>query len=66
MSSNILKGKLVEKNVTYKDCATALDVSITTFTKKINNPSSFSIEEANKLANYLKLSKEERINIFLA
>ncbi len=40
-----LKGKLIEKELTYKDCATAIGISVTSFSKKVNGSSKFYIEE---------------------
>ena len=63
---NVLKGKLVEKGKTYAECADALIVSVTTFSDKMNGKSKFSVEEANTLSNYIGLTGEERIDIFLS
>ncbi len=63
---NVLKGKLVEKDKTYAECADALLVSVTTFSDKMNGKSRFNVDEANTLSNYLNLSAEERIDIFLS
>lgn len=65
MNIDKLKGKLVEKKKTYEDCAKALNVSITTFSNKMNGRGSLYIEEVNTLSNYLELSNEEKIEIFL-
>ena len=65
MNTDKLKGKLVEKKKTYEDCAKVLGVSITTFSNKMNGRGSLYIEEVNTLSNYLELSNEERIEIFL-
>ena len=63
---NILKGKLVEKEKTYAECAKILFISTTAFSDKMNGRSSFRVDEANALSNYLDLSQEERIDIFLS
>ena len=60
-----LKGKLVEKGLTYKDCATAIGISVTSFSKKMNGTSKFYVEEAICLSKILSLTTEEKINIFL-
>ncbi len=60
-----LKGKLIEKELTYKDCATAIGISVTSFSKKVNGSSKFYIEEASLLSKMLELTKDEKIDIFL-
>lgn len=62
---NALKGKLVEKNKRYYECANQLGISVTTFCDKMNGKSKFNVEEANALANFIGLSDEEKVNIFL-
>ena len=62
---NVLKGKLTEKNATYADCAKELGISITTFSKKMNGQSKFTVDEANKISCFINLSGAEKINIFL-
>lgn len=65
MNINKLKGKLVEKTVTYADCAEVIGVSVTTFSNKMNGTSKFYVEQAQVLSEFLKLSNSERIDIFL-
>lgn len=65
MNKDKLKGKLVEKKKTYEDCANALGVSITTFSNKMNGKGSLYIEEVNTLSNFLELTDNEKIEIFL-
>lgn len=60
-----LKGKLVEKGLTYKDCASAIGISVTSFNNKMNGISKFYIEEVVILSNILALTSEEKIDIFL-
>lgn len=60
-----LKGKLVEKRLTYKECASVIGISVTSFSKKINGSSKFNIDEVICLSNILSLTPEEEINIFL-
>lgn len=64
MENRKLKAKLVEMSKTYSDCANAIGISLTSFTKKMND-NKFLIDEATKLADYLNLSDEERCYIFL-
>lgn len=63
---NVLKGKLLENGKTYLDCATVLGISISAFNEKMNGKTKFNIEEANSLANFINLSKDERLNIFFS
>lgn len=60
-----LKGKLVEKKITYEECAKAIGMSTSTFNSKINTTSTFDIEEAKKICDFLELNDEERAHIFL-
>ena len=62
---NKLKGKLIEKNKKYIECANELGISITTFSDKMNGKRKFNVEEANTLANYIGLSDKEKVDIFL-
>lgn len=65
MNLNKLKGVIREKEKTYEACAKTLDISKTAFSNKINGASKFFVEEINVLADYLQLTNEERIEIFL-
>ena len=65
MNTDKLKGKLVEKKRTYEECSKAIGVTITTFSNKMNGNSKFYVEEINNLSNYLGLTIEEKIDIFL-
>lgn len=65
MNIDKLKGKLVEKRKTYEDCSKHLSITITSFSNKMNGRSKFYVDEINKLSNFLKLSNQEKIDIFL-
>lgn len=65
MNTDKLKGKLVEKRKNYNECSKALGITITAFSNKMNGHSKFNIEEVNSLANYLNLTNQEKIDIFL-
>lgn len=65
MNCNKLKGKLIEKGMTYEDCSTILNISITAFSNKMNGKSVFTVPEANKLSNALDLDNIEKCEIFL-
>ena len=60
-----LKGLLVEKRKIYKDCALALGISENQFRKKINGEVDFWVSEAVTLSNFLGLTNEEFILVFL-
>ncbi len=42
MKVDILRGKMVEKRMTYKDCSRYLNITTTTFSKKMNGQSKFT------------------------
>lgn len=60
-----LKGYLVEKDVSYADCAKATDMSITSFSNKLNGKSNLDIVEINKLVEFLGMPIELATEIFL-
>lgn len=64
--NNKLKGKLVEYKKTYEECAKAINVSKTTFSKKINGQTDFTAIEVKKLIDFLELESREAIEIFLS
>lgn len=66
MKSNKLKGKLVEKGKSQEECAKAIGNSLYTFNQKINGKTSFKLEEAEKLGNFLEMTEEEKLDIFLS
>lgn len=65
MNLDKLKGKLVENKKTYADASQFLGVSITTFTKKMNHQTAFTVIEAKALCEFLGLNDEEFKIIFL-
>lgn len=65
MNLDKLKGKLVEKKKTYRDCAKYLDISVATFNLKMNGKSKWYVEEINELSEYLGLTLAEKVEIFL-
>ena len=65
MDIDKLKGKLVEKKKTYKDCSKYLGITIASFSNKMNNKSKFYIDEINQLSKLLELTNQEKIDIFL-
>ncbi len=66
MKLDKLKGKLKERKLTYADVAKALNVSVTTVNSKMNGETRFYAEEIRMLSQLLKLTDEEKIDIFLS
>lgn len=64
MENTKLKGILREKKYTYKDICTKIDMSVTTFNKKIND-GKFTVLEAKAISKELRLTPEESTDIFL-
>lgn len=65
LQSQKLKGAILEKKLTYEKCAKHLDISITAFCNKVNGRTEFTCVEVSRLSNLLKLSDNDKINIFL-
>ncbi len=65
MNTDKLRGYIVEKRKTYSDCAKATNMSITSFSNKMNGKSTFDIVEINDLIQYLNMPQELATNIFL-
>lgn len=61
-----LKGKLREKEKTYKDCAKVLGCSVTTVSNKMQGKIPFDCWEAEQISNWLHLTNMERVDIFLS
>lgn len=59
-----LKGKLIEKDMTYKDVSKVLNISNTTVHSKLNGQTKFTCEEAETLSKALGLTASESIDIF--
>ena len=59
-----LRGILSEKKKRYYECASALGISVTSFSSKMNEKSKFSVPEANALSDFLELSDEDKLLIF--
>lgn len=60
-----LKGIIREKGKNYVQCSNSIGKSIASFNSKINGRTSFSIEELNDLGDYLEMTDDEKIEIFL-
>lgn len=65
MNVDKLKVKLFEKGKTYADVAKVLDISITAVANKMNKKSKFDCAEATIISDWLKLSFQDRGDIFL-
>ena len=55
MSYAKLKGRMREKNITQDDIASILEISMQSVNAKLNGRSSFTIPEAQKIAEALEL-----------
>ena len=63
---NLLKAKLIEKNVGVIELCNELGICETTFYRKLSRDGDFSRFEINQITKALQLSKEERDKIFFA
>jgi len=64
-NTQMLKGKIVEKNLTLKKVAELVNISRASFYRKIKSGGNdFSIGEALKIANILSLTRNEASSIF--
>ena len=63
-----LKALLRYRGIPYRELAEILDITITTFSNKINekNGSQFNRGEIAKMAAYLNMTQEERDRFFFA
>lgn len=66
VKKNLLRGKIAEKETNYIECSKAINVTKTTFSKKMNGHTDFSVEQASLLSDYLGLTQSEKIDIFLS
>ncbi|MDO5293354.1 MAG: DUF739 family protein [bacterium] len=66
MNFNKLKGKIVERQLTYQQCADAIEISTASFSNKMNGSKRFWYDEISKLSDLLDLSNDEKIDIFLS
>lgn len=65
MNSSKLKIKMLETNISIKDVADALNISMQALYKKINGETNITIEDVRKIKNILNLNDEEVKEIFL-
>lgn len=62
--TNKLKALIVEQGLTQNKVAKAIGIDKTTLSRKINNSTPFTIEEAKQIAKLLKMSGEQATEIF--
>lgn len=65
-NQNLLKAKLIEKDVSVLELCNELGICETTFYRKLSRDGDFSRFEINKIVEKLELSQEERNKIFFA
>lgn len=65
IQKNILKSKLSLKEKTQKDLAKALGLSKVSVSKKVNGVLRFSLPEVKKVKDYLDLTNDEVVEIFI-
>ena len=65
IQKNILKSKLSLKEKTQKDLAKVLGLSKVSVSKKANGLSRFSLPEVKKIKDYLELTDDEVVEIFI-
>lgn len=59
INSNKIKARLVELGMTQKDISSYLGISQPAVNQKINNIRPMGLDEAEKIANLLRISSEE-------
>ena len=60
-----LKGVIRERGKNYIQCSKAIGKSVASFNSKINGKTNFDIVELEDLGNFLKMTDDEKIEIFL-
>lgn len=65
-NQNLLKAKIVEKNISVIEICNELGICEATFYRKMSRNGDFSRFEIGKITNILKLTNDERDNIFFA
>lgn len=65
IQKNILKSKLTLNEITQRDLAKRLGLAEVTINKKVNGAIDFSLEEIAKMKDYLRLSNDEVVKIFI-
>lgn len=65
IQKNILKSKLSLRERTQRDLAKALGLSEVSTNKKVNGTVKFSLNEVKKIKEYLNLTNDEVVEIFI-
>ena len=65
IQKNILKSKLSLRERTQRDLAKALGLSEVSTNKKVNGTIKFSLNEVKKIKEYLNLTNDEVVEIFI-
>lgn len=66
INTNMLRGKLVEKNIKQEELARELGVDPSTFSRKMaSNGDSFTVRQMQQMVEYLRLTDDEATSIFL-
>ena len=65
IQKNILKSRLSLKGKTQKDLAKTLGLSKVSISKKVNGTIKFSLNEVKKIKEYLNLTNDEVVEIFI-
>lgn len=65
MNTQKLKGIIRERDKNYNQCANAIGKSVTTFNSKINGRVAFTVIECEELGNFLGMTDNEKIEVFL-
>lgn len=60
-----LKGIIREKNKNYVQCANSIGKSVASFNSKMNGKSNFTVVECEDLGNFLEMTDDQKIEIFL-
>lgn len=66
VNTRVLRGKIVEKKTTISDVAFKMGIDKATLYRRIANGESFTIGEAEKIAEILDLSHDEAVSIFFS
>ena len=62
---NLLKSKMALVEKSCSECAEALNISSSAYSRKLNGLNEFTVKQANELSQYLALTIPETIDIFL-
>lgn len=65
-NQNLLRAKMIEKGVTALSICNEIGICEATFYRKVSRDGDFSRFEIGRISELLKLTKQERDNIFFA